>query len=311
MKRRIAIGTMASVLAIAATPRKVRAANVLRIAVLPIDSSAQCYYAQDQGFFRDAAIDVQIQPISNGAAVAAALASGSIDIGFSNLVSVAVAFNRGVPVTIVAPAGLDLDKSPTTALVVQNESPIKRASDLNGKTVAVNGLRNITQYATQAWVDKYGGDSSTIQFVEMPFPTMIDALKNGRIDAALQAEPFVTEARKNDARILADAYAAIGPRILVGTWIASLPWARAHASLIRDFAKVMARTATWANGDHQGSAAILAKFTKLDATVARQMGRVTYGVRCEIPEMQPVVDVSAHYGALSHSFSADELIFKG
>jgi hypothetical protein len=42
-----------------------------------------------------------------------------------------------------------------------------------------------------------GGDSSTVNFVEIPFPAMPAALETGRIDAASVAEPFIGVAKKN------------------------------------------------------------------------------------------------------------------
>ena len=64
----------------------------VRIATLTIDAGASCYYAQEQGFFKRAGIDAQIQAIASGGAIVAAVASNAVDVGFANLVSVAAAF---------------------------------------------------------------------------------------------------------------------------------------------------------------------------------------------------------------------------
>ena len=49
----------------------------VRVAALTIDASAACYYAQEQGFFKSAGIDADIQGITSGGAIVAAVTSGS------------------------------------------------------------------------------------------------------------------------------------------------------------------------------------------------------------------------------------------
>ena len=70
---------------------------------------------------------------------------------------------------LIGPGGLYTSKTPSTYLIVPKGSPYRTASDLNGKTVAVNTLRGLPQYGTQAWIDKNGGDSKRVKFVELPF----------------------------------------------------------------------------------------------------------------------------------------------
>jgi ABC-type nitrate/sulfonate/bicarbonate transport system substrate-binding protein len=58
--------------------------DVIHVATVPIDAGAQAYYAADAGFFRDAGLNVAVQPLTTGAAIGAALISGSLEVGFSN-----------------------------------------------------------------------------------------------------------------------------------------------------------------------------------------------------------------------------------
>lgn len=281
----------------------------LHIATVPIDAGAEAYYAYDQGFFRDAGIDAQVDAITSGAAVAAAVASGAIDIGFSNLISIAVAYKHNVPVTLLAPASLYLSSAPTSVLMVPANSPAKTARDLNGKTFGANGLKTITQYSAQIWMDKNGGDSSTVKFVEMSFPAIVEALGTDRIDAAIVADPFIAQA-KPGARVFADAYDAIAPRFIIGCFFTTTNWAAAHADLAKRFAQVIARTAQWANSHQPQSALILAKYGKMDPSVAAKMLRVEYAPRFDVSEMQPEIDLVARYGGLPATFPAEELIYK-
>jgi NitT/TauT family transport system substrate-binding protein len=289
--------------------RAVAADASVRIATLTIDAAAACYYAQEQGFFKRAGIDADIQGITSGGAIVAAVSSDAIDIGFANLVSVVAAFARNLPVTLVAPGSVDVETLPTNALIVTPGSTIRTAADLNGKTMATSTLRNIVQFAAQLWVDKHGGDSSTIKFVEMPFSAMTDALVAGRIDAAIVAEPFMTDV-KGRTRVIAYPMSAIGPRVQLGGWLANTTWARANPGVVAAFNDAIVKANEWGNAHRDLSAQILAEHGHLDPAVLAKMNRATYATRLVAAELQPAIDVAARYGAIAQSISAEKLLFK-
>lgn len=307
-RRRALCVASAGPLAIA-TARRALAASTVRIATLTIDSGAACFYAQEQGFFARDGIDAQIQTIASGGAIVAAVATNSVDVGFANLVSAVIAFSKNIPVVLVAPGSVDVAGTPTNALVAALGSPIRTGRDLNGKTMATTTLRNIVQLAAQTWIDKNGGDSSTVHFVEMPFSEMVDALAAGRIDAAIVAEPFMSAA-KDRTQLIAYPMAAIGPRLQLGGWIASLAWARANPALVAAFAGAIAKTNAWANAHHDLTAKILEKIGKLDPQVVARMNRATYATALVPAELQPAIDVAARYGAIPQPIPAQAMIFK-
>jgi len=307
--RRTLLAGFGAGLTAAALPSRARANDALHIASIPLDAGAEAYYAFDLGYFRDAGIDATVDSIPSGAAIASAVASGAVDVGFSNLISIAVAYKHNVPVTLLAPGSLYTASIPTSVLMVPKNSLAKTARDLNGKTIGVNGLKTITQYAPQYWIDKNGGDSTTVKYIEMTFPQIVESLGANRIDAAIVADPFIEQA-KSGARILADAYDAIGSRYIIGCWFTTTQWAATHADLAKRFAQVIARTADWANTHKPQSGAILAKYAKMDPAVAASMLRVDYAPRFVRSEMQPVIDLAARYGGLTATFPADDLVYR-
>lgn len=309
MKRSHVLGGLAGALGAVACPAALRAAAPVRVVTTALDASAEPFYAADMGFFRDAGVDVLVNSTSNGAVVSTAVAGNAADIGFANLMSVAVAFKRGIPFTVIAPGSYYDSRVPTSLLVVPKGSPITQARELNGKTIAAAGLRTITEFAPRVWMDKHGGDSSTVRFVEMNNPQILDALLTGRIDAAVLAEPFL-EASKPVARTLAPAYDAIAPRFLVGVFFAHLDWAKSNPNVVARFEQAIVRTAAWANTHHRQSGDILVKFSKLNPAVVQKMLRIGYETKLDPAEMQPMIDVLARYGGIPQAFPADQIIFK-
>jgi NitT/TauT family transport system substrate-binding protein len=291
----------------AGLPGSAQAVATLKIATTPTDIGSQVFYAQDKGFFKNNGLDAQIQVISNGAAITSAVMSGALDIAQSNIASLAAAHEAGLDIVIVAPAGSYSSKEPTTALIVAKNSPIKTAKDLNGKIIAGNGLKNITQVGAFAWMDKNGGDTSTTKFVEMPFPDMPGALATGRIDAAVIAEPELSSAlAKGEVRVLANCYDGIAKDFMIGAWFTTGTWAKAHPDLVKKFSKAMTQTAEWANKNQAASGVLLTKYTKIE--VAPGMKRTVYADKLDPALVQPLIDASAKYGITKATFPAATII---
>jgi NitT/TauT family transport system substrate-binding protein len=310
MNRRTALTVGAAALTAPLIPNVARAqAKTLRIALVPIDNNALPFFAQEMGFFKAAGLAAEVQQMQSGAAMTAAVAGGSIDIASSNIVQLAQAHERKIPFTLIAPAGVYLPQAATTVLMAPNTTTLKTAKDLSGKTIAVTGLKSIAQYAPMAWIDKNGGDSKTVKFVEMGVQEMPDAMTAGRIDAAVVQEPFIAGAKLKGAHIFADVFGAIGPSYLISAYFGTSDWAKANPDLVRAFQRVMHDTAVWANKNHAKTADILVNVLHVDANVVPTMTRAIFAETLQPSQIQPPIDVAVKYGGISE-FPASELIFK-
>lgn len=308
MKRSLAAALLCAAL-VAPVAAGSETSPTIRVATTPIELGAEVLYARDQGFFKKAGLDVDVQLMDSGAAIAAAVASGALDVAQANLVSLATAHERSLPFVVVAPAGLYSADASTTDLVVAKNAPYKTAKDLENKTIAVNGLRNITQIGADAWVDQNGGDSSKLRFIEMPFPQMAAALEAGRIDAAVIAEPELSAAVAGGARVIGTPYSSISKRFLIGGWFSTSAFAKAHPDVVKRFAAAILEAGKWANGHRAESAKILAAYTKI--RVAPAMKRTIYAERLDAGEIQPLIDAAAKYKSIKSAFPASDLIAPG
>jgi ABC-type nitrate/sulfonate/bicarbonate transport system substrate-binding protein len=279
----------------------------IRVATLPIESAAEVFYAKDMGFFAKAGLDADIQTMQTSAAMVAAAASNSIDIGYSPVDSLATIHQKNVPVVAIAPANEYISPSRNAGLVLAANSPVRQAKDLNGKIIAVSNLRSISETTARAWMDRNGGDSSTAKFVEIPFPAMLPALETGHVDAAWDAEPFLSAATKS-GRAIEYGFDAIAKRFLIGAWFTTVQWAGDHRDVVMRFASAMHETAIWANKNQTQSAQIVAKYTKMDPAVLATMTRSVYAETLTAASMQPLIDVSAKYNGYA-TFPAQDLIY--
>ena len=93
--------------ALGALPLPVRAqtSSTIRIATIPTENAAGPYYASDMGFFTKAGLDVEIQSLASAAAVAAAVSSGAVDVGYNAVDVLASIHQKNIPLVVLAPGG--------------------------------------------------------------------------------------------------------------------------------------------------------------------------------------------------------------
>jgi NitT/TauT family transport system substrate-binding protein len=279
----------------------------LHVAAIALESSSEALYARDMGFFAKAGLDADIQLMVNGTAIAAAIVSKSIDVGYVTLDALAAIHQKGIPLVVVAPCTEYLSPVTTGALLVAADGPVHQAKDLNGKIVAVVALNGVTHLAIQAWMDQNGGDSKSVKYVEIPPPSITAALATGRVDAAYAGEPFITMS-KSTTRVLVWGTDSIAKHYLSSAWCAAPQWAKEHPDLVSRFVAAIHETAVWATKNPAKAAALFAGYSKQDPAVVAATARVRFVEQLTPALMQPIIDVSARYNGFA-SFPASELIY--
>src|SRR5262249_40966573 len=81
----------------------------------------------------------------------------------------------------------------TGSLQVLATSSVKSAKDLDRKKLAVASLWSQNTVSVQTVLKRAGVDIKTVQFVELPFVAMSNALKAGHVDAVSLIDPFTTQ----------------------------------------------------------------------------------------------------------------------
>lgn len=268
----------------------------LTIGTFLSDTGMQALFAQDDGIFKKHGLSSDIRVMASGTAIVPGVVSGSLDIGISNVGSLGAAYARSLPVVILAPGALYNSKKPTTALMVRGQSPIKTAKDLEGKTVAVNGLKDLVMFSTKAWIDQNGGDSDKVKFVEISFPEMPNAVERGTVDAATMAEPAFSIAKSPafGMRVLGYPYDAVNAKnpFLITAWFTTRDWIKKNPAPARRFVEAIGETTQWANHNPAQSARIMEKYVKIPPDVLTSMTRAEFAGTLMTGEIQPVLDIA-------------------
>lgn len=168
--------------------------QTIRLGYIPIIIFAPLYVGIERGYFADEGITIDLNTIQSTNDAVVQLASGNFDVIFAGgNAGLFNAIERGLQFKVIAP--MHSESPPVaTPLVISaaRTDEITRIADLEGKTIAVNGIGAAIEY----WVDQaLAQDGLTMDDIELTalrFPDMPAALESGSIDAAVITEPLVT-----------------------------------------------------------------------------------------------------------------------
>ncbi len=194
---------------------------------------------------------------------------------------------------------------------MKKDSPIKSFKDLAGKKIAVNGLHTPNQLGVLAYADANGVDAKTLQFVEVPPPSQVAALREGAVAAAHLIEPFVTVAETEGVTRL--IYAGYYPpemadRIMMGSWFTKKSSLEKNKEKITRFIKAINRATDFINKNPGEMPAIVAKYTKLDVNLVRKVTPPKFYTKVNKKDIQVQIDLCAKYGFIKNGFDAKEIV---
>ncbi len=282
----------------------------LRLGYIPLVDLSGLYVALDRGYFAGEHLEIELTSMSGGATILPAVASGSLDIGFSNVLSAILGRASGFDFVIVAHVENEDAASRTHRLIVRGDGPIKTARDLDGKWVAVNTLNNIEHLMVQKWLERNGVDPTRVRFTELAFPDMPPALMQKQVDVLMTSEPYGTIALAQGGRTLAEPYLEIAPETAVASFVATERWVKANPEVVRRFVRAYRRGAEEAAQDANAQRAVMPKYTRLAPDLVQQIRLVTISTRLKPELLQWWADEAYKRGMLKSPLDTRALLYE-
>jgi len=284
-------------------------ALVLNVGCALDDQTTPLLYAQAAGLFAKNGLDVRIARLTSGAAIAAAIAGGTLQLGKSSILNLIVAHARGIPFALIAPSSIYRSEKPDGGLIVAPASNVKGPKDLAGTIVGVASLSDLNAIATAAWIDRGGGDSAQTKFVEMSPAATAAALDQARIEGATLWNPLLAQAISGGhARFAAPVFDAIGKRYQVAAWFADATWIAQNRPAVDRFTAAMHQANVFVAAHENETTGLIASFLGLDPAELAAMARSTPAPYLVAAEIDPVIAVAARYKKIPAPFPAGEMI---
>lgn len=275
---------------------------------LPFLDQAALHVGIDKGVFKAEGLNVTAQAFPDSQKAAAAFASGELDLGFANYVSMIQNINNGLKAKIISEGSLG--KPGIQAVLVPDASPIRTLKDLEGKKVAVAVLKNVQPLMLNAVLRANGADPAKVEYVQIAVPQTTAAVEAGQVDAAAFTEPFTTQALAKGFRVVADM--ASGPTqnwptagfYVKQEWIDKNP--KTAAALARALSKAQALA-----GDRTNVEKVLQlpTYTKMDPKIASTIKVVDFPTTMSVDRIQRVIDQMKVEGMLTGDMKAADIIF--
>lgn len=283
---------------VAALPAQAQAPKI-RFGVMKIAALSNAWLAEQQGLFKKHGVDVELVIIRSGAEGVNALQGGSIDVTLA-IPSFALSANeRRFDLVLVMQNELASARPPDTGgIVVARESGIAKPADLVGKTVGVNALHAQEAVDAQYVIRKAGVPSGKVKYVELPYPTMWDALARKQIDAAVAIDPFTTMMVQRGGRVIAWEYVDSIPEQPIGTFWAKRAWAQQNAELLGKFVAAIEESHAYMNADKARAKEIVAKFTGLPADLVQAMPPINWSSKIDLGKWRELIALLKEQGEL-------------
>jgi NitT/TauT family transport system substrate-binding protein len=252
-------------------------------------------YAQEEGEFRRAGLNVELVTFGTSGAIVEAALGNAIDVGLCDIPGAANAYNRGFPIAIFAGgAAYDSDNN-GVLLCTLPDSALRTAKDLEGSSIGVVVLASVSSLAVTAWLQAGGADLGKIKMVELPYTTMVAALRRKDIAAAQMAEPVLSQALAGkDVRPIARPFDAIAKRFFISATFSTRQWLAANQPLARRLAAALDNAARWANAHTRETADIVSRGTRIPLEIVNGMARWRF-TTLDRALIQPVLDTAYRY----------------
>jgi NitT/TauT family transport system substrate-binding protein len=314
---RAALGTMlgtalvAGLLATALAQSKPAPATI-RVATIPVTNFTPLIVARDKGWFAEEGLTVTWSAIPQGALAIEAVYGGSAEFGGSAILEPMIARGNGLDVMFAVASSRIRNAPPdNSGLLVRADDGIRRPADLAGKKVSAGLINSVNYIHMQEWLRKNGVDPRSVQFLEIPFPQMADALFQSRLDAVWNVEPFVTVMMKSGkARVLAYPYLDNLPGMDITAYIAKETWLKANPDVARRFKRAIDRATAFLNSAPKAERdGWVAKFSGVKPELVAEMALPSFSSEFNVGSLRSNLDLAVKHKVVK-PFDVNTMIWK-
>jgi NitT/TauT family transport system substrate-binding protein len=250
-------------------------AQGLKIGLLQIEDSVPFYVAEQQNYFEQEQVEVELIPFLSALERDSALIAGAIDGAISDPIG-ALLLDKGKGMLKITSLGLG--KTPAEglfAILAAPGSEIRTVEDLKGVEIAVSNA-TIIEYVTDRLLEQQGFSPKEIRKVEVKkMPIRMQMLLSGSVKAATLPEPLSSIAAGKGATVLVsdkDTAESLSQTVIVMRSTILSDRKEEVASLFRAYARAVEAI----NEDPEKYRALVAEKGRIPPFLADQYPIATY-----------------------------------
>lgn len=184
--------------------------QTVKIGIVPTLDLGFLTVGEEQGYFAEQGLALDITPVDSGPNVITGLVAGQYDLGYTAYAPPLVAVGSGQDLRLAEHLGGIAAKGENGGIFVRKGSGITRWKDLEGAKFGTNAPRSFGVLWLQKAIADDGGDPSKLELVPLPFNQIADNVASGKLDAGLGLQPYLAQGLKQHSNLtdLGDAAAA-------------------------------------------------------------------------------------------------------
>jgi NitT/TauT family transport system substrate-binding protein len=219
----------------------------IRVAMLPIMEALPLYVAEEEGFFAEHNVSVEIVPVTSAPERDQIIQAGQADAMVNEVLSTLFYNAAGNQVTIVRYARVATPEFPQYYVLASGAGGITTPDGLKGQDIGIS-QGTIIEYVTERLLQAEGLATAEIKTVAVPgIADRMSLLGSGELSAATLPDPLASLAIQSGAVIVVDDSAH--PEYGHSAWAFRTPFIEENPDAVRGFLAAMEKAIEAINSD--------------------------------------------------------------
>ncbi len=230
----------------------------INFGTVPTAATALIYIAQDQHFFEDNGLRINITNYPTGIASTDALLRGDMDIVWvAEFPMVKRVFSKE-KIAIIAV----VDRFNEQYIFGRKDRGINTVADLKGKKLGIP-RNTIAEFYLGRFLELHGMSMQDITIIDVVANESVDAIASGRVDGVIAWEPYSSQIRMQLADEIV-AFPVQSSQPGYGAIVCRNDWISEHPEIINRFLKSLARAEVYLTSNPDAAKSILRKRLNYD-----------------------------------------------
>lgn len=284
----------------------------VNIGTIKIAALSNLFAAEKLGYFKEQGLKVNFTHMDGGSQLLTSISAGQIDIALATPSPPIQAIDKGFDFRMIMQNEIAARQGQDTqALFVNADSSVKSVKDLAGKTIGTSTIKNQMWLMLSEVLKKNGVDNTKVNYIELPYSSMEDSLRNKQLDAVFNVEPFTSKMLANPAfREISYPSTETLPGQPLGAFWASKKWLDAtNGKGAQKFVAAMNEANDYLRAHPEETQKIIAEYTGIKLQTIQAMHPVLWDSKVDKATWQSLLNLMHDYGLTKKAIPVDDIIY--
>lgn len=286
-------------------------ATTVKVGAPPIASSVPLWLGVEAGIFEKHGIDLEIDQNATTSALIPSVVSDTLQGAVYAWGGQFAGNANNLPIVGIAnlSTGGASDEEDETQMVTLTSSGIDDLGELRGKTIGLNTLGGALHVEAVNMLNTAGLQPDDYELISISPTEQGAALRAGRIDAALLAEPFLTMlSQQEDINQLGGAHFRLIPSQPIINFVVATEWAESNPDAIESLQRALAEAVGYAEDNPDEARQVLQQNLDLPEAVVEEMTLPIFDSTIDLAKLQSLHQAMVDAGFIERELDVSNVI---